>query len=84
MRFRTISGSVYELDDLNKRIRRMSGAKDPTPRQGPDGEWKTYAHLLEAPQEGKSLVIVWAVGDDTEAGPLLKTTMTSMIVEILV
>ena len=40
--FATESGSLYELDPANRRVRRISGERAPTPRQGTDGEWKTY------------------------------------------
>lgn len=44
MIFKTLN-STYELDRENSRIRRLEGLDAPTPRQGPDGEWKTYATL---------------------------------------
>ena len=41
----TESGSVYQVDEQNKLVRRLSGNKNPTPRQGIDGEWKEYYEL---------------------------------------
>jgi len=83
MKFKTFSGSVYELDLNNKRIRRLNGNKAPTERQGADGEWKTYASLLNEPQVDKSLVIVWKV-DIVDEEQILRTTETSYIKEIWV
>lgn len=34
--------SVYEVDEKNKRYRRLEGQRPPTPRQGADGEWTPY------------------------------------------
>jgi hypothetical protein len=38
----TTDFSIYEVDFGNNRVRRVSGVNKPTPRQGADGEWKTY------------------------------------------
>lgn len=89
MKFTTASGSVYEVNTDSKQIRRLNGVKDPTPRQGPDGQWRTYKDLLLA--KGESALIVW--GDDTEllseskeilkeGGFAIPTTMTSTVMEI--
>jgi hypothetical protein len=58
MIFKTISGSTYELDQPNKRIRRLNGTEDPTPRQGADGEWKTFNNCTDV-REGNSVLIQW-------------------------
>lgn len=42
MIYKTRSGSVYQVDPEGMRVRRVTGEKEPTPRQGPDGEWKEY------------------------------------------
>lgn len=47
MIYKTRSGSVYQVDHEGKRVRRMSGENDPTPRQGVDGEWKSFHHINE-------------------------------------
>lgn len=65
MRFTTASGSVYEVDTAKKRIRRLNGVKDPTPRQGKDGEWRSYRQLHPDPiKVGSGVVILW--GEETE------------------
>lgn len=45
MVFVTSTGSTYEVDLENKRIRRLSGEHDPTPRQGRDGDWRSYLEI---------------------------------------
>jgi len=95
MKFITESGSVYQIDTANKKIRRLSGKNDPTPRQGADGEYKSYEGFgsleeIVAGNEGKltvghSAIIVWV---QSEHEPLseyggTKTTFTSPIVEII-
>lgn len=94
MRFTTQSGSVYEVDVTNKKIRRLSGTTDPTPRQGEDGEWKSYEDFGSLTEIlignkgkltiGESAVIVWV---QSEHAPLsndggVKTTFTSPVMEI--
>jgi hypothetical protein len=69
MIFYTVSGSAYELDKDNNKIRRLEGAIDPTPRQGPDGEWKTFEFCSQV-CEGRPVLIVW---EGT------KSTMTSLV-----
>ena len=87
MKFITKSGSVYEINTESKEIRRLNGKNDPTPRQGPDGQWRKYVDIFPDPVEvGKSLVIRW--GDDTKPLPetptdegllIIPTTVTSPI-----
>jgi hypothetical protein len=68
MIFKT-ENSTYELDEPNKRIRRLEGANPPTPAFAPDREWKTYDELM--PATGR-LMIWW---DGT------RYTLTSPIVD---
>lgn len=82
MKFTTYSGSIYQVDDANKRIRRMHGVKPPTERQGND--WKTYASI-SAIEVGKPVLIVW--GSDTPLLPdspkdAIPTTMTNTVKSI--
>lgn len=85
MKFITESGSTYEVDEENKRVRRLAGKADPTPRQGKDGEWKSYkAHAVCL---GIGALFLW----DKKTTPLLPgseegtspVTMTSPVKEIL-
>lgn len=93
MKFTTVSGSVYEADTTNKKIRRLTGKNDPTPRQGEDGQYKSYESLgsfpkaLEGKEEltvGQPAIIVWVQSEhkalSDEGG--VKTTFTSDVVSI--
>lgn len=57
MIFKTLSGSTYEVNKLTKQIRRINGMDDPQPRQGKDGEFKTYSSINV--ENGKSALIIW-------------------------
>lgn len=89
MKFTTITGSQYEVNTDSKQVRRLMGQKDPTTRMGTDGVWKKYsAFYPEAgPQVGQGVVIVWdhdtPALDPTEQATATKTTMTSMVVEVI-
>lgn len=84
--FVTASGSVYEVDQEKKQVRRLNGVNDPTPRQGQDGEWRIYKSITPI-AVGYVVIIVW----DRATTPLLEgspedaipTTMTSPIKEII-
>lgn len=93
MRFITISGSTYEVDQDNKKIRRLKGKADPTPRQGQDGVWREYINLSPI-VVGQAVLIQWAAPHalTEEAQALLgiqddqpvpgRMTHTSMVMEI--
>ena len=81
---------MYEVDLQEKKCRRLVGVQDPQPRQGKDGEWKSFETMLpEVPVKGSPVVFVW----DHETTPRLEetpeeyvyvpTTMTSFVVEII-
>jgi len=77
--FKTATGSLYEIDQENKKFRRLSGILDPTLRVGKDGAWKEYRSLLpDVPTIDSVLMIVWRVTDDGT----WQTTVTSPIEEI--
>ena len=81
MIFHTISGSVYECDQDNKRVRRLAGVSDPTPRQGKDGDWRNYVIATEI-VVGESVRFVWSVNIDNENSSIPMTT-TSMVAKIV-
>lgn len=82
MIFVTASGSTYEYDEQNKRVRRLNGKTDITPRMGKDGEWRSVASILV--QEGSSAFILWTqYCDPPPADGTFPTTVTSKVVEIL-
>lgn len=76
MQFRT-QNSVYEVDLVKKRIRRMDGDFTATPRQGKDGEWKNFVHITPI-VEGHGVYIVWSYDENIARG-----TYTSEVVAIL-
>ncbi len=95
MIFHTVSGSTYEVDKLEKKIRRLNGVTDPTPRMGEDGKWRNYLKLYPEPlQVGESALIVWGNDVDLipetrealergEIGVALKVTTTSPIKSVV-
>lgn len=86
---RTRSGSAYELDEVRRRVRRLSGTHSPTPRQGPDGAWKPYHHVgagtilgpLGDVAVGFTMMICWMIADD-DGEETMKCTETSVVVGI--
>ncbi len=78
MKFETISGSLYEVDEENSRCRRLIGVADPQPRQGKDGEWKTFDTMSEEVKVGEPVLFVW-----WWEGEIAKSTVTSAVRRIL-
>lgn len=75
--YATSSGSVYQVDYTNKRVRRLQGNGPATDRQGPDGQWKSFEDVVET-SDG-ALGFVWRV--DTEPGRVVfRSTVTSPVV----
>ena len=68
----TETGSIYEVDQAAKRVRRMHGKLPATERQGADGEWKAFEKMFVTEA---GAVFVWRYVDG-----IAKTTMTSPIV----
>ena len=69
LRVRTESGSVYDVDLDEGRIRRVHGRHGPTDTQPQDGIWRRFASL-EGPEPGQPMVVYWA----TEAAAGAKKT----------
>jgi hypothetical protein len=84
IRFETRSGSVYEVDQKEQRIRRLGGPDDPQPRQGDDGEWKAYRSI--SPIElGRCVLVCWPTGTPLHDGSpqyALPCTLTSEVVQV--
>ena len=84
MIFTTFTKSIYEIDRDNKRIRRLTGAKPATERQG-DGEWRPY-QLVSLIEVGSEVFIEWPTpiplleGSPSEAVPM---TITSSVISIV-
>jgi len=64
----TTQYSVYEINEDEHLIRRVTGANNPTPHQGDDGQWQHYVGL---PRYAGGLLIQW----DAD-----RNTLTSVIV----
>ncbi len=76
---------MYEVDLANKKCRRLMGEANPQPRQGKDGEWKSYSSIMpEKPIRGSQVLFIW----DRSDTPLLEgtpegftpSTITSVVV----
>jgi hypothetical protein len=67
--------SVYEVDREQCRIRRLVSDHEPTPRQGPDGQWRSYEDLRYM---ADGMFIIWG---HTYSG-IAQGTLTSPILEI--
>lgn len=80
MKFTTETGSVYEFDLENKRVRRLVGIKDPTPRQGTDGEWKEFEWATD-PRVGQQVLICWKIVEQMER-KINQSTQTSRVTQI--
>jgi hypothetical protein len=74
MRFKTATGSVYELDQLEKKVRRLTGVENPTPRQGTDGEWKEYKSVSRiTTKHGTQFFFDWTgLGNGTTTSPVIE------------
>jgi hypothetical protein len=80
--FTTASGSVYEVDAANKRIRRLGGLSAPTDRVG-DG-WKAYENITSI-TIGRSVLIEWTASTPLLPGseePSVPGTLTSSVCAI--
>lgn len=76
MRFLTHTGSVFEVDQENKLIRRIPRKGNPTTTKE-DNVWRKY--VLHTPIEVDRSVTIWWDSDDKDLTP---TTTTSFITEI--
>ena len=78
MIFKTISGSAYEVDETNNRVRRLYGNKAPTKLQSADGEWKEFSHMTEV-VVGKQVLFIWK---EAAEGYIMPATTTNLVKEI--
>ena len=76
MIYKTESGSVYQVDEAGKRVRRLSGTNAPTQRQGADGEWKEFVSVdVLVTAIGRRLWIDWTgFGNGTITSPIVEET----------
>jgi hypothetical protein len=78
MRFETQSGSIYEVDENNKKVRRVAGKFAGTPRVGNDGNWKPYKEITSPIAVGEPVIIVWSV-NHLQDSVHFPTTITSIV-----
>lgn len=71
---KTESGSLYEIDEANKKIRRIYGTVVPTAQFQTDGQWVKYESINKI-RKHHSLVIIWALDKQ------LPATITTPIVD---
>lgn len=71
------SNSTYEVEHDLSRIRRLVGSSNPTPRQGKDGEWRTY-EAISPIEIGTIVLIVWST-----TGSKIEGTKTSPVQHII-
>jgi hypothetical protein len=78
--FRTVGGSIYEVEYATNKVRRLSNsARAPTPRQGPDGEWREAMGIHpEQPIVGLPVLIHWKMNEDDS----MNCTQTSIVTEV--
>ncbi len=76
MKFKTVSGSTYEVDLDKKQIRRISSTHPPHRRQGQDGVWSGYDWITEV-KVGRSVRIELTLPCD---GRCLTTSTVTEIV----
>ena len=79
IKFLTESESTYEVDPDKMMIRRLSGVKEPSDRQGPDGVFKRYGFISEI-EIGKSVVILWE-NEDADSD-IFRMTRTSHVTQL--
>jgi len=81
--FKTISGSIYELNQEEKKIRRLYGLSTGSKRTGQDGEWKQYEDILpDNIIPGRQVIIIWSA-DKVNGESVLRATETSLVKEIV-
>lgn len=66
IRVKTKSGSVYEIDEMGKRARRLSGP----PRTMSANEWRIFV-VHSKIDLGMPLYFAWKSGDETMTSPIV-------------
>ena len=88
VKFATETGSIYEVDEDAKKMRRVSGKHEPTYNQREDGEWREYEEISEI-KIGERLLTIWGpeevkyASNEAMRKLVLRRTQTSRITEII-
>lgn len=77
--YTTETGSLYEVNYDEKKIRRVTGTHDPTNHQGKDGEWKDF---LEVNTDYGYLEVIWRI-EKADGGFIVRRTVSSNIVSMV-
>ena len=88
--YHTESGSIYEVDDKNMKMRQIKRSAACTSGRV-SGEWRNYEHLTI----GSNLLFVWGTGKDEhsdkatqigadEGGIVIRHTLSTRIVKTVV
>ncbi len=91
-RFVTASGSMYQVDNIRKKIRRFRfGASGPAPSFRVEGEWKPFFNLT-AVEVGKRVTVFWTEQEAPLASSLplvqagisvIPLTITNIVTEVV-
>ena len=74
----TESGSLYEVSDDRRRVRRLNNTQGDSTRAGFDGVWKDCLEVRE-PVVDFPMFIAWRWNEEK---CVLETTLTSLVVSI--
>jgi hypothetical protein len=81
MKFVTETGSVYEVDQAGRRLRRLSGYAAPTANITEDGRWRTFLHVGPL-EHGRRVFVIWGLEHRDKDGLKLRQTLTSEVTNI--
>lgn len=85
IKFLTKSGSLYEVDAIEKKIRRVSNTNNSQPTDRQTDSWKEYSNITDI-VVGQSVLICWDKNTtpifDGSPDHAVPSTMTSPVVEI--
>lgn len=85
MIFHTLSQSIYEVNLESNQIRRLDGINPPEPKQGNDGEWKSF-WAISPIKLNHPVVIAWTseeVNPYRDDSKDIGSSMTSCVVKIV-
>jgi hypothetical protein len=75
----TETGSIYELDMVNRQLRKIAGIKKG--HRADTEEWKSFLSITVLAD--KSLYITWKIEQDENGGTIYRGTQTSRITQLV-